>query len=119
MEATMIFRHTHGMIGKEQQIIVSFNVDGKTSIICDGKVLDDWEAEAALSNIFCDAIDLESWKHSWHLEVSKFKTLEVRDKIRKIIQEYIGKREGEVKYLTNVQKVLMAQVVYAPESTEK
>ena len=54
--------------------------------------------QTALQAVIKKAIDIDSWKHSWHNEIKP----ENYEKLREIIQEKMIKRAEEMDFLTTV-----------------
>jgi len=83
--------------------------DDQLKIEVDGKEISKLENDKILKNVFSNAIDMGTWKYSWHIDVSKFRELTIRDRIKEIIIEKQEIREEELKYLKTVEKILMMQ----------
>ncbi|MFA5154406.1 MAG: hypothetical protein WC554_17815 [Clostridia bacterium] len=114
----LILETTHstgfGMI-KTENYKVYYSDDGQLKILVDNKEISKYAVDEVLRRIFSDAIDMGAWKHSWHMDVSKFHEREIRDKIKKIILEKQEQRELELEYLRAVERVLMTQEIYEKE----
>ena len=89
--------------------------EGITIILEDGKELPQERNHHILSLLFSDAVDIDVWKHSWHLDISMYRQLEMKLKIQEIINKKITDREKEIEYLNCVEKTLMAQLTIIPE----
>jgi hypothetical protein len=65
---------------------------------------DDYFIRHFLSN----CINMDSWKHSWHLDVSKAwkKGSDERKKIYKIIEDKIKDREEQIQMLKDARQIL-------------
>lgn len=59
-----------------------------------------------LQAIISEAIDIDSWKHSWHNEIKH----ENYEKFREIIQEKMIKRAEEMDFLTTVYFQLQHEI---------
>lgn len=53
-------------------------------------------------------IDMDDWKHSWHMSVSnaKFKSSDERKRVRQLLKEKIEQREKEIQQLKNGIQIL-------------
>jgi len=94
--------------GKTEQYRIYLLYNGEIDIYVDNKQVKHKDDEI-LTRIFIDAINMDSWKHSWHLNVYDFKNKDTRDKIKAILVEKQKKREAELKYLKEVEQLLMTQ----------
>lgn len=106
-----------GMGKTENYKVYLLMPEGTIAIEVDGKEVSQnhYNNSVILTRIFSDAIDIDSWKHSWHLKVIDYLNKNVRDAIQKILTDKQRERLKEVEYLYNVEKVLMTQIVYEPE----
>ena len=59
-----------------------------------------------LQAVISEAIDIDSWKHSWHYEIKP----ENYEKFREIIQEKMIKRAEEMDFLTTVYFQLQYEI---------
>ena len=60
----------------------------------------------ALQAVISEAIDIDSWKHSWHNEIKP----ENYEKLREIIQDKLIKRAEEMDFLTTVYFQLQHEI---------
>jgi len=111
--------HSNGFDKEEKYEIYLQMPEGELSIDVDGKTISKYRNSEILVKVFSDAIDIDSWKHSWHLKVNDFLNKEVRDEIQKILIDKQKKREVEIKYLIEVERVLMTQKVYILKPEEE
>jgi len=70
------------------------------------------EINKILTKLFTDTIDLDEWKHSWHIKVNEFSNKSTRDKILTIIRKKHKDATDRIIFLTEVERVLMSQKVY-------
>jgi len=54
-----------------------------------------------------EAIDLDSWKHSWHLNVFMANQKTLNKKLLDIIEEKINKRNKEIEFLNKTKNILL------------
>ena len=62
--------------------------------------------QTPLQAVISEAIDIDSWKHSWHNEIKP----ENYEKFREIIQEKMIKRAEEMDFLTTVYFQLQHEI---------
>lgn len=60
----------------------------------------------SIQAVISEAIDIDSWKHSWHNEIKP----ENYEKFREIIQEKMIKRAEEMDFLTTVYFQLQYEI---------
>lgn len=77
-----------------------------------GKQATEREYVEILTDYFKALADMDSWKHTWHNDFSKYQERDVRDKLKKIFEEKISNRNEEIKQLEAALKALMSQPVY-------
>lgn len=108
-------KHSVGFgLGKQEDYKIYLQ-DDELLILVDDKEISKYKNYEVLTRLFSDAIDIDTWKHSWHLKVSEYLNKDIRDELKKILIEKQIKRRQELKYLEDVERVLMTQKVYVSE----
>ena len=101
IEKTGISIRSTNIEGKEEKYVIHdiFGNGSNTIIQKDFKLQwEDHDVRNPLSELIKIAIDMDTWKHSWHNEI----TPENYDKFRGIIQDKIIDRANEIKILLTV-----------------
>jgi hypothetical protein len=67
-------------------------------------ILDD----AIISGFLTECIDIDSWKHSWHMNImnARYKGSDERKAVAKILDEKISSREAEIEMLRDAKNIL-------------
>lgn len=89
------------------------------SVFMNGKIQDGGYEHEALVSIFSQAVNVDEWKHSWHIDINKFKNKDINNKILHIIEEKIKQREETLKHLEGVKRILKMQKTTEPEITNQ
>ena len=117
MSKELLLKTTHVSLGfgineTEDYEIYLETPSGVVIIFVDDKQIPEYKNSEILARVFTDCVNMDTWQHSWHMNVRDFLDKDVRDKIREIILEKQAQRKSELDYLRKVERVLMAQKVY-------
>lgn len=93
-------------LSQTKELYQIFEDDGDSlKILVNGK--EERNQISVLSNIFNDALNMDEWKHGWHIDTTKYNELEIRDKIYSILKGKIEDRERQVEQLERICDILV------------
>jgi hypothetical protein len=110
MYMKLIEHKHHCSLIEKTELIEVFQLDsGTLEVKVDGKIVTGYHMTEALGLLFSDTVDMDNWKHSWHMDCKLYNQKKIRESLEKIIDEKIKERQEDIDYLLSVKKILDSQ----------